>query len=312
MNGPLRVLPLGMIIFVASPAWSQETPLAFHGVVPGQTTEQELLKNATWMKPLSSNDQPDGSKLLEFKIDGWPKVTVLTRAGLVRLIDIVPPERAPADKLAEIWDLGRLSLVADRKGLPSTAWRGPAIEESLPLFQPASGSCVLLFAEKDDAKKYVKLIRFFPPSRLTGWLNVKSEDFSVMMPGKPRAMVQETLSEVGKVKSTRYTVAANGANFMITRMDYPAGAFANTDAGLNHFRAGISKSKGKLLKEEKISIQGHVGRELAWEDQAGDWVTTSQVVFVKDQLWAVSISSPKGKALPMETEEFFDSFQLAK
>lgn len=110
---------------VASGGAMESVPaLDFHGVKPGATSKDGLLKNPRWGKPLREVPQKDGALRLEFAVRGYKAVVVTVRGGLVQTVDVTLPEGASPEQVARAFKLGE---PAPETQLPAAALIGQPI-----------------------------------------------------------------------------------------------------------------------------------------------------------------------------------------
>jgi hypothetical protein len=169
--------------------------------------------------------------------------------------------------------------------------------------------------------------RFFTSFKLVGdlrasiqqptWTEFSLEEggFSVLMPTKP---LQQTLPAAESVNVHIYlSLGANGTGYLASYADLqdaPADQ-AQTIKALDDARNGqLKTSKGKLLRETTITIEGYPGRELKIEIATGEMIT--RILVVKQRLYQLlgivpeSIVGSEGSA--QDVAKFLSSFKLTK
>jgi hypothetical protein len=167
--------------------------------------------------------------------------------------------------------------------------------------------------------------RFFASFKLVGDLaasipqppwsefSVEEGGFSVLMPTKP---MQQTMPAGESVNVHIYlSLGANGTGYLASYADLPdvPADQAQTIKALDDARNGqLKSSKGRLLSETTITLEGYPGRELKIETATGQMI--SRVFLVKRRLYQLlgivpeSIVGSEGFA--QDAAKFFSSFKL--
>ncbi|HHK42313.1 MAG TPA: tetratricopeptide repeat protein, partial [Planctomycetaceae bacterium] len=142
--------------------WTQSHGI--FGVIPGRTTREQLLANRLWGKPLAEKRTPNGETRMEFRVDGWSRVTAVVQGGVVRTIDARPmPENSATDAIWRSMKLGTLELVSDRTALPIEALIGPELPAGRKLYRPSQAEGVLLLESASPGSSRTEVVRFFSP-----------------------------------------------------------------------------------------------------------------------------------------------------
>ena len=151
------------VTIAASSLLHAEEPATFNirGVTAGLTREAELADNERWGKQLGKSKKQDGSTWLEYKFWAWQKVIAVVVSGVVQSVDTIPPDRLPAEQLAEALKLGKLTQVDAADSLPPAAKLGPKIPADWEIYRCSDAPGVLIFAQQEGPKLYAKWMRFY-------------------------------------------------------------------------------------------------------------------------------------------------------
>lgn len=134
--------------------------LAFRGVIPGITSEEQLLTNKQWGEPLSREGSASDSKVFEYHIGKWSKVVAVLRDGIVQAVDAVPPKNTTPQKLAEVLKLGRLTPI---ETLPTGAQLSLPVDNTWKAVSSSIGPGIMFFEPFADGDQ-VRLLRLYSPS----------------------------------------------------------------------------------------------------------------------------------------------------
>lgn len=139
----------------------------------------------------------------------------------------------------------------------------------------------------------------------------RSGKFRVLFPGIPEASKTEIVTPAGTIVSTRFTVRAGpDVTYDVMYNDYPkssAGAI-NQEILLDTARDGlVHRTKGRLISEKPITLDGGVGREA--EIRGTDaTLYTVQLVLVDRRLYQVLVIDRISQSAG--TRKFLDSFRV--
>lgn len=163
-------------------------------------------------------------------------------------------------------------------------------------------------------------------------LSPEGEGFTCQMPGEAKPLTQKVETAAGPLEVVLYIVELADSAYLVNSTKIPANAIeATTEERLDGARDGaVANSKGKLVEEQKITVQGNPGRQLLIE-QPGGLCTQLKVMMVHDrliQLLVVTKSDRESaqkvfklltaeddagkKETPSDIKKFFDSFKLVK
>lgn len=144
------------------------------------------------------------------------------------------------------------------------------------------------------------------------WPKIKSteENFSISMPDIPRQHRTRASGPLGKDHHI-YKVEHNGVTYTVSNSVFEKGPTSPEDIKrtLNYARdLLLTLSGGKLLNDEGISIDGFPGRQIRVEK--GKKVWTLRAYVVKNRMYQLMTTEPKGQEHSLEVEKFFLSFEL--
>src|SRR5688572_8775149 len=134
--------------------------------------------------------------------------------------------------------------------------------------------------------------------------------FSISMPGTPREQTIPTSTPDGQVISKLVSAQADGIVCLVVYTDLPIVATdqAEVSALIDNARDGLLLQPGsKITAERPVSIDGHTGKE--FQAESAGKVLTARIFLVKDRMYQVAISVPKGTPAGA-AEAFLSSFKL--
>ena len=140
-----------------STAGASARAATFQGITPGVTTEQELLTNPRWGRPLNRDFITDSLSSFQYRVAKYD-VRVSVWCGIVQCIDINLNEGAAVTAAMKLFGLQNerpdLSLPLEAlAGHPVPATRQPRLYQD---------KCVVLFVEFPEKRPLVKTIRLYP------------------------------------------------------------------------------------------------------------------------------------------------------
>ncbi|HLP92012.1 MAG TPA: hypothetical protein VK184_25910 [Nostocaceae cyanobacterium] len=154
------------------------------------------------------------------------------------------------------------------------------------------------------------------------WQQFSSKEgkFSILMPGKPKQGRQTITTLVGNVQLSVFAVERKQDNvqYAVTYSDF-------SPQYIEHIKKNnlveevletgkisvLQNAKGKLISERRISLNGHVGRELKYT-RPGNKIVRHRMYLVDKRLYQVIVQTDTKKEnfLTMRIEGFFNSFTL--
>lgn len=133
--------------------------------------------------------------------------------------------------------------------------------------------------------------------------------FSVNIPAAPNEQVQKS----GDLTIHQFIATQDDVAYIIIYVDYPAGVIkpGNEEKILNAARDGATgNSKGKLLKERHIKLQGkYPGRELLVLTADGKTAVKDRIYLMGNRMYQVMVSASQDKLSAPEIKAYLDSFQ---
>ena len=140
--------------------------------------------------------------------------------------------------------------------------------------------------------------------------------FSIMGPPQFQKNSQSIPTKVGNIELVTYTSSdsKSGTAFIVGYSDYPAELvkLSNPQKLLESAKNGqVSKTKGKLVSEKQISIQGYPGIEVQIASEMG--VTLyGRLYMIENRLYQILSAVPSSQKLDNEIAQYLESFQLTK
>ena len=153
------------------------------------------------------------------------------------------------------------------------------------------------------------------------WLNAAPENagFTILMPGKASANVAP-VAGFDNVKNHTLTLETELAGYIVSYVEYPEDV-SDPDAikmFLDNGRdGGLAASKGELVSEKEIKLDGNFGREWVVKIPGG-FLSTARSYWIKRRMYQiVFVVVPKASDAPelvkfrqQAETKFLDSFKL--
>jgi serine/threonine-protein kinase len=136
--------------------------------------------------------------------------------------------------------------------------------------------------------------------------------FAVLMPGTPSYEKQSNGTALGPIDMHMFTLnIKRDAAYVIMYSDYPEIVTrANPDDLLDGGRNGaLASSKGKLVSEQNMSLDGFPGREIVIE-VPGEGLMRVRMFLVRQQLFQIMAVGTKEKIDHEDTAKYLTSFRL--
>lgn len=140
--------------------------------------------------------------------------------------------------------------------------------------------------------------------------------FAVMAPVPLKETTQSIKGKFGKVEMHMFMGQQGDTCYIVSYADFPPKQAHQPDPEkvLDGGRNGmVSNANGKLVFENKITLQGNPGRELVIDakDRSGAKGTVKARLFlVKNRLYEVMVAAPKGGISGLQMDDFLKSFRL--
>jgi hypothetical protein len=138
-------------------------------------------------------------------------------------------------------------------------------------------------------------------------------DFTILLPGIPKEEVQVVNSEAGDITVHLFNVPLGSFAYVVAYSDYPADLVANMGAEklLDGARDGaVSNTRGKLLDESPVEIDGFPGRFLKVLSPDGTGLAQARMFLVGNRLYQIFVASPKSDQDSEDIQKYLDSFTL--
>lgn len=121
----------------------------------------------------------------------------------------------------------------------------------------------------------------------------------------------------GDIDVTMHLVAAekNGASFVVSYVDYPAGTLGqkSTDQAFQDIVDGtVGNVQGTLRSAETIRLGGTAGRAVLIDVPAQNVAMHERIFLVGDRLYQVMYGGPTGTETGKDAAAFLDSFKLTQ
>jgi hypothetical protein len=139
------------------------------------------------------------------------------------------------------------------------------------------------------------------------WVEFTSKEggFSVLMPKKPTTRKQTAGSIEVHMFLVEYPTVAYGVLY-----NDLAGKVTDPEKALDDGRAGaVKSSRGVLLTEKKISLDGHPGREIRIKTR-DNIIYTARIYVVGQRFYQTIVTVPEGMDISKPMKRFMDSFKL--
>lgn len=157
-------------------------------------------------------------------------------------------------------------------------------------------------------------IRHFTTGSATGMRVFRSPDksFSILLPGKVEEKRETMKSEIGPVEIIIYKAKSENHDYSVIYVDYPH--FMVEEQTPEELLDGssygtIMDTRGKLMKETVIDLQGNPGRELKIAGPEKEYIR-ARLFLVSNRLYQIRVISKAPHTADKNVETMFDSFKL--
>jgi len=144
------------------------------------------------------------------------------------------------------------------------------------------------------------------------WTTLRSPEggFAVEMPAVPELARHIVETVVGPLDFTVHSARLGSASYQIIWVEYPEGVIEDPEAVLDAARDGaVARSGSRLVREERIEIEGHPGREIELDVQ-GRIVGLDRLFLVGNRLYQILLAGDAGDLNSEEATRFLASFRL--
>jgi hypothetical protein len=141
----------------------------------------------------------------------------------------------------------------------------------------------------------------------------KAGKFSVRFPAVPKED-ESPLPGLG-IKAQGYILKVKDGILLASSGEVPGDAaiVQDPDKELDFIvNDTAQKNQAKLLGQEKLTIDGHPGREYRMEVSGGKNVIRTRMYYADKRLYALTATGTKDFVNSADTESFFKSFKLVK
>jgi len=137
-------------------------------------------------------------------------------------------------------------------------------------------------------------------------------NFSVQLPGTPKAQDQSVDTKVGKITAHMYLLEGN-PTYVVAYNDYPAASMKgkNPNEALEASANGaVTNVKATLTSKKAITIKGYPGCEITFNNPK--FLGKSRIYLVKNRLYQLTAIIPKPGSYNKDVNRFLTSFRLLK
>ncbi len=138
------------------------------------------------------------------------------------------------------------------------------------------------------------------------------KSFSILLPGKVEQKREKMESEIGPVEIFVFKAKSENHDFSVIYVDYPH--FMVEEQTPNKLLDGscygtIMETRGKLMKETVIDLQGNPGRELKIAGPEKEYIR-ARLYLVSNRLYQIKVVSKAPYTADKNVDTMFDSFKL--
>jgi len=145
------------------------------------------------------------------------------------------------------------------------------------------------------------------------WIELQSKEgaFSILMPHQPARQSDSTKTAAGSIDMVMFTVSTDSAFYAIIYSDFPFVPSTTDEINkrLDNGRdGGLARSKGRLVSETRITLDGYLGREIKAKLDEGFLV--ARIFSVKQRLYQMLMAGTEADVSSANATRFFNSFKL--
>ncbi len=146
------------------------------------------------------------------------------------------------------------------------------------------------------------------------WKRIESSagEYSVLMPLSAKDMKQRSGRSRGvqmHVKNAEF----KGNGFTVIHVDLLGIEKQSAETVLDNGRKGaVAQVRGKLVKETKIELNGHPGRDLLVALPSGKGFVRARCFFARPRIYQFIVSTPKGLENSEDVLRFLDSAKIER
>lgn len=158
-----------------------------------------------------------------------------------------------------------------------------------------------------------------PAARSADWKPVTPTDgsFAAEMPAEAKVLEQSVQGPKGPIRQVTHYCKVDGALYSIQAVasQAPASPQARKTLAEREHASYIKSDKGKVVREEAVTIAGQPGWDFTLEGPApggakGTVTSRVQMLVADKAVYTLTVMSARDKPLPEEAGRFFDSFTL--
>lgn len=199
--------------------------------------------------------------------------------------------RADSISIGELAETGRLTLQADANAVVTV--KEARIVAKLGELE---GRCAVRVTINDSWRD------FEPPGG----------NFKVRLPGEPSHFTRQESIDGNKHTFQIYELRQPGSLCGISYFDLPKAA-ASSEEALNGARDGLLKSlRGRLLREDKLSLMNAVGRDIECERTEDGALIRLQLYLAGQRLYVLKVEESDKAAPTFNAPKFFQSFAIIR
>jgi hypothetical protein len=137
--------------------------------------------------------------------------------------------------------------------------------------------------------------------------------FTVRMPGAPKEETNTIKTDSGEITIHLFGIPIGDTDYIVAYSDYPTDLVVSKGPTgiLDSARDGaISNTKGTLITDESIELNGFPGKLLIVGSPDGKGIAQAKIFLVGNRLYQVFVAAEKDAAYSEENLAFLDSFQF--
>jgi uncharacterized protein YbaP (TraB family) len=148
----------------------------------------------------------------------------------------------------------------------------------------------------------------------------ETSGFTALAPGGVKVSSQNVPSEFGDLKMDMYPYSPvpgdDNLMYMIIHSVYPEGSISSdslekiNDFFDNAITRTVSKVKGKVISQKKLTINEYPGREVLIDYNNGMFIIALRIYLVKNKVYMLQVISETSKVGNESSKRFMESFKL--
>jgi hypothetical protein len=159
----------------------------------------------------------------------------------------------------------------------------------------------------------IGLFSFAQSTRAQSWIEFQSKEgaFSILMPHQPARQSEPARTDAGPVDTIMYAAGTDTTSYVVIYSDFPfaPSSAEETNKRLDKGRdGGLARTKGKLVSESRIMLDGHLGREIKVRLDEGFLLV--RIYAVNERVYQIIIAGTEAAIASPDAARFFNSFKL--